>query len=354
MIEKINLENYEAYFLDYAEGNLTESQLLELDSFLEKQPSLKVELENFESIVLEEEPAIDISNLQSELKREEATGLLLADYLMISEVEGTISVEEKAQLASLIRQSPEKIEELAIYHKTRLTQDEVVVFTEKSALLQKEKKGVVWWPYVSSVAAAALVIFLFNFSFVSEKYSPRGFAWQKAPINYEESIQYRFIAQEKEVSIPIKKEKISSTKILDRTFANKVEPETKPFSEENIDKEENPILPLVEDNEMAQIETISTPEKELASDNSSIPEEVILASNNISNPAEEKFIPIHEFAKSKIKDDVLKGKTFSETILDEIAEASKEKITFKRKKDRSGTTQNFALNIGKFSISRNK
>lgn len=353
MMEKINLENYEAYFLDFAEGNLAENQLFELESFLIMHPHLRKELEEFESISLNDEPAIT-SNLKSELKREELTGLLLSDYLMISEVEGTISIGEKAQLTNLIKQSPEKMVELASYHKTRLIQEKTIVFKEKSALLQKEKKLIVWWHYASSVAAAALIVFLWNFSFVEVAYSPKGFAWQKAPSNYEEPIQFQFVVQEKAAKT-VGEKKLLPTKPEDKTFANNIVPASRLLSKEVSNDKELISLDPIEDKQVAEAETTSQQEKEkFKEETPTLVDEDLLVSKDVSKSNEAKFIPIQEFAKNKIKDDVLKGKTFSETILEEIAEVSNEKITFERKKDRTGNTQKFALNIGKFSISRNK
>ena len=47
-MKKINTHNYEAYFLDYTEGNLNESQIRELKKFLNVNPKLKEELHDFQ------------------------------------------------------------------------------------------------------------------------------------------------------------------------------------------------------------------------------------------------------------------------------------------------------------------
>lgn len=103
--------------------------------------------------------------------------------------------------------------------------------------------------------------------------------------------------------------------------------------------------------ELAEVKNIKkeTPEfnneKNLVADNSQA---------TIQPKQEGDYVPIKEFAKTKIKNDLLKGKTFTETVIEEIAEASNDKISFERKKDDSGNTQKFAINIGKFSFSKNK
>ena len=54
-MEKIDLHNYEAWFLDYSEGNLSEIQISEVNQFLDFNPEFRAELEEFEQIVLEQD-----------------------------------------------------------------------------------------------------------------------------------------------------------------------------------------------------------------------------------------------------------------------------------------------------------
>jgi len=51
-MEKINRHNYEAFFLDFAEGNLSPDQIRELEAFLDANPDLRDELDGFEIITL--------------------------------------------------------------------------------------------------------------------------------------------------------------------------------------------------------------------------------------------------------------------------------------------------------------
>jgi hypothetical protein len=55
----INKHNYEAFFLDYSEGSLSVEKVAELLLFLEENPLLKEELENFD--LLELDPTVDVS-----------------------------------------------------------------------------------------------------------------------------------------------------------------------------------------------------------------------------------------------------------------------------------------------------
>lgn len=51
---EINLHNYEAFFLDYKERNLSHEQEKELFLFLEQHPHLYEELHAFENVTLED------------------------------------------------------------------------------------------------------------------------------------------------------------------------------------------------------------------------------------------------------------------------------------------------------------
>ena len=67
---KINIENYQAYFLDFVEGNLTEKERQEVIDFIALHPELKSELDEFENISLEEfnnETPLPKINLKKEI-----------------------------------------------------------------------------------------------------------------------------------------------------------------------------------------------------------------------------------------------------------------------------------------------
>lgn len=49
----INSHNYEAFFLDYHEGNLSPQQVADLLLFLEQHPGLKQDFDSFENIRLD-------------------------------------------------------------------------------------------------------------------------------------------------------------------------------------------------------------------------------------------------------------------------------------------------------------
>jgi len=138
MSEKINIQNYEAFFLDYIEGNLHSSKIKELKRFLELHPELKEELENFEMLTLTPE------NIYY-TKKEELTVNTQAkyfdisdtEYLCIAQAEKDISLKESEQLNVKIKHDNTILTDLKLYKQARLSADESIVFKKKNELLKK-------------------------------------------------------------------------------------------------------------------------------------------------------------------------------------------------------------------------
>lgn len=353
MREKINKDNYEAFFLDFIEGNLSDDQTSILFSFLDKNPDLKAELDAFEAIELDHESLSPNESLKASLRREETTALLETDYLMIAQVENTITSEEKAKLAVLAKQHPEILDDLAIYHKTRIPKEPAIVFSNKTSLTKKERILPIWWQ--SAAAAAVLMLLFFNWPSVEKRYDPNDvFSFRSNTANLNE-INYAFtviensprMAEKENVSIVANTEKtiLPKKETIAQPQKNDLQHEEKAFAqlaEKSVPVKENMNSPIT------PVDTLTNP-----SNDESLAElaEIVQSENKLASQAAENYTPIDEFVKKKIKKDVLKGKTVSETILEELSELAKEKINLETNK---GESQKLALNIGKFSFSRSR
>jgi len=97
---KINIDNYEAWFLDYVEGNLDEAGRAEVVRFASAHPELACELDiDFSELKLA--PEQDTVFSATSLKVTE-TGLDSLDELMISDVEGLLNANQKSELDKII------------------------------------------------------------------------------------------------------------------------------------------------------------------------------------------------------------------------------------------------------------
>ena len=101
-MDKINRNNYEAYFLDFVEGNLSEEERMAVLDFIQENPDLKEELEGFELIEL---PVGEkLSDNWTALKKEKnySNSQELRDDLFFKALEGELSDKEKADLKELL------------------------------------------------------------------------------------------------------------------------------------------------------------------------------------------------------------------------------------------------------------
>jgi hypothetical protein len=129
----ININNYEAYFLDYHEGNLSPQQVADLFLFLSQHPELKKEFEDFEHIVLEDFSAPVFEN-KDRLKKN-ITVENREEYF-IRAVEGTLDPTELVLLTAFLNTHPEFVTEFNLFQKTKLQADASVVFENKPLLKQ--------------------------------------------------------------------------------------------------------------------------------------------------------------------------------------------------------------------------
>jgi hypothetical protein len=126
----INKNNYEAFFLDYHEGNLTPQEVAELLLFVEQHPELKEEFESFENLTLDDLSSYTFEN-KEQLKKEVTVSN--KDEYFIRLIEGTLSSGEEKLVNDFLKQHPQFLTELELYKKTRLI-PEKHVFGNKNEL----------------------------------------------------------------------------------------------------------------------------------------------------------------------------------------------------------------------------
>ncbi len=128
---KITKNNYEAFFLDYHEGNLTPEQVADLLLFVEQNPELRDEFESFENITLDDFSNITFEN-KSELKKE-INEHNQQEYF-IRAVENALNATEQSMLENYLLQHPHARATYLLFQKTKLQSDQSVVFANKDAL----------------------------------------------------------------------------------------------------------------------------------------------------------------------------------------------------------------------------
>lgn len=156
---KINRNNYEAYFLDYAEGNLDAALVNDFIDFLQKNPDLKAELELFESFEI---PTEDISfQHKKNLYKEKFDDEYAFNKAAVARLENTISEKENNDFNRYLNQHPEKQKDILLFAKTKLIPDSSIVFPKKNKLYQNSAGRIVllWSGRVAALLILALAIF---------------------------------------------------------------------------------------------------------------------------------------------------------------------------------------------------
>jgi len=166
---EITRNNYESFFLDSLEGNLTAAQQKELQIFMRNNPDLEMEYFEFQNVALQPEEAIfEAKNL---LKKNETllTDSPFAD-LCIARLESDITAEQNVELHTFIQKNPEFQKEADLFAKTKLVPDLAVKFPYKRKLYHQKTILFSTKNVLKTLSIAASLLLLVSIAFLfSEK-----------------------------------------------------------------------------------------------------------------------------------------------------------------------------------------
>jgi len=340
----ITRDNYEAFMLDYFEGNLPSGKIDELMLFLENNPDLKEDLEDFEELTLVPEAPV-FENKLALKKGEQVIHLNNYEHYFIAEVEGENPPEITKLLAIFLKENPSKKTEFETYQKTKLAAP-VIVFEDKK-VLKKETRVIplIWW--YSSAAAVILMLFMFkNLTFNDTRvYIPIANQIEKInnnlalDIDVEEDIRELKVEREETISKAIVSKSIGKKVIPTKTKKNR---SSKKIKQINASREESD-----NDNAFANNQTNKEEEKDSSITNKPLIDEVLYAESvkitydddpQKETPAE-KSQPT-EKKRSRI------GRILTKSLVD--------KNILKQKKNKDEEVVAYAFNLGKLGFSRNR
>lgn len=159
MSVEINKSNYEAFYLDYLEGNLHGEALAAFEAFMAENPELAIEDTDFVSLITPEETMDPVEKLA--MKRTvdiSALSLETVDYFLIARTEGLLSAEEDAQLENWLSANAYYRNDAKLYALTQLQADPQEVFTGKAALKRKPARVIPLWVTGLSIAAGLALL----------------------------------------------------------------------------------------------------------------------------------------------------------------------------------------------------
>lgn len=158
---QINRENYEAYFIDYLEGNLNEGLVDDFIEFIKLNPDLKDELDLFES--LEAVPETIAFGKKEGLYKAKYDSETAFNNAAIARIEGDITEKENLEFQNYLKEHPEKKNEVTLFSHTKLHPDESIHFNKKNKLYRKSLGKIIllWSGSVAAILILALAIFTF-------------------------------------------------------------------------------------------------------------------------------------------------------------------------------------------------
>ena len=162
-MERISIFNYEAFYLDFLEGNLNEEDTLLLMSFLEANPNLQVEMDDELPIFEEENEVLDnFSKLMLKLNiDEEVITSENVDYFIIAHSEGLLDEVKSKELLNFVSGSFALKNESRLAGLVHFEVNPEIVYADKSEL-KKKNRVIVLWPYFTAIAAASVVLFFWS------------------------------------------------------------------------------------------------------------------------------------------------------------------------------------------------
>jgi hypothetical protein len=173
---KITQDNYEQFFLDHAEGNLSTEMEKELSYFLEANPDLKAVLEDFDPSPMqtgEMHNEIPKAGLKKHLHLTDHIREDNIDQWMIRDIEDLLNDAEENELREFLALNPAYSFDYKIFGYTKVSPDQSVTYRRKKEL----KKKVVLFPirrlaWLLPAAAAVILLFIGVRSFMKPEILP--------------------------------------------------------------------------------------------------------------------------------------------------------------------------------------
>ncbi|MEX1188951.1 MAG: hypothetical protein WED33_06815 [Bacteroidia bacterium] len=132
-MSKINLTNYEAWLLDYSEGNLSPEDTAELLLFLQVNPEIEIDLNELDFVSINHEEEVEIEDKSSLYKgKNQVRGRF--EELCLAYYDKDISASEKNELDHLLAQFPSFEKEFIAFGQAYLQPEYGIDFKFKSSL----------------------------------------------------------------------------------------------------------------------------------------------------------------------------------------------------------------------------
>jgi tellurite resistance protein len=289
----INRNNYEEYFLLYADNELTDSEKAEVLMFVKHHKDLEEEFRMIYHTIFKPDSTIQLAD-KSFLFRNNTTGFINAknyEEVFVLYHDGELTENERLETEEFLSLHKELKNEFDLIGLARLTQESSVVFPTKKILYKKEKSGkvvpVMFWRMLAAAAFIGFGLWATSLFFKTPGKSTMTTAHSTPAKNLSPTIK-KDILPEKEIKEVIARSLVASDK--------------NPGKETN-DKHEKKQKTLYQKNENALVKTIIDKQKPTEKNISiQLPEKIndaIVINDKIKNISKEKTSSLNKIDPSK-------------------------------------------------------
>jgi hypothetical protein len=372
-MEKINTDNYEAWFLDYHEGSLSAEEVAELMLFLEIHPGLKEEFEEFENVSLDSTESLSVFSNKESLRKPLIT---LDNYecYFVDASEGTLDKTHMQAIHFFLLENPELEPEYKACCTIRLIPNTDIVFENRATLYKTEADYVRQFPETEKVeikrtaiirmsfvytiaAAASLALVIGIWLFYSGKEGKQGELSLYTTYPLKERGQAAVTLQKNTGEATERISLMQETPVAENTLQ---QPAPKEYLPE----------PFQKDREHAQVLTELAPISPSLSVGEEETKDYVL--KNIPPPAatpykeeqqQQEFVSLKEYAATKLMNGIFgsevpaKGKKHpgwgvAKTVARGFNRISGKKIQIREQYDNNGELMSYALNSGNLEYVR--
>ncbi|MFT3949801.1 MAG: hypothetical protein QM763_22750 [Agriterribacter sp.] len=159
---KINKNNYEAFFLLYADNELNADECAMVEKFVEEHPDLREELHILNQTKLPEEDTLLYPYKAGLFKHTEAMPVNESNYkeYFLLFIDDELNAGERESVEAFAALHKDKQAELTLLQRVKIAPEENIVFINKAVLYRTEKQPARMIPmrWISIAAAAAVLL----------------------------------------------------------------------------------------------------------------------------------------------------------------------------------------------------
>ncbi len=171
---EINRNNYEEYFLLYADNELTDYEKGEVLKFIRENKDLEDEFKMIHDTICKPDNDINLENKSFLFRQNETSFITEKNYeeIFVLYHDNELTTDQKNKTDLFLNQHPEFEKEFEFFNKAKLYPDNSITFDDKQDLYKKEKAGRVV-PIIFWRALAAAVFIGFGIWIMQEYYQPQ-------------------------------------------------------------------------------------------------------------------------------------------------------------------------------------